>query len=85
MGKLLSFFDGMPSFIYCVEAGETLVDVAYKLKVPVKKMIEDNGLEEEIAAGQYLYIDASEDYAVIMPEDVDLSKWEYPFEVVEKV
>jgi len=92
MKKLLSFSDGFTEYIHCVEAGETLVDVSFKHKVPIKDIINDNALTEEPLAGQYIIIRKRDNVAVFMPEDLffgtcgcleDNSTDEpYPFEVL---
>ncbi len=94
MKKLLSFSDGFTEYIHCVEAGETLVDVSFKHKVPIKDIINDNALTEEPLAGQYIVIRKRDNVAVFMPEDLvfgtcdhikDHSEEEvYPFAVCKR-
>ena len=70
MKKLLSFYEGFTEYLHYMEAGETLVDVSFKHKVPIKDIINDNALTEEPLAGQYIVIRKRDNVAVFMPEDL---------------
>ena len=88
MKKLLSFSDESTEYLHCVEAGETLADVAFTHQVPVKDIINDNALTEEPLAGQYIIIKKRGDVTVLTPEDLAKAQTDdghYPFEVVPTI
>ena len=83
MNDLLLFAEGINEFLYCVEDGEKLVDVACKFSVPLKKLAEDNYLTEEVVPGQIISV--SRGHAVmITPEEAANSEGFYPFMIAEK-
>ena len=68
MKKLLSFWEDFDKFLYCVEEAECLVDIAFKLRVPVEDLIKDNALTEDVVAGQTLFIRREKTSSVLLPE-----------------
>ena len=85
MKKLLSFYEEFDEFVYRVEDGETLADIAFKLKLPVGSIIRDNYLDDEAAAGQVLYIKKPQSVKIYLPESLSSEDEDhYPFEVVEE-
>ena len=83
MNDLLLFAEGINGFLYCVEDGEKLVDVACKFSVPLKKLAEDNYLTEEVIPGQIIYVSRG-NAVMITPEEAACRDDLYPFMITEK-
>ena len=83
MENILSFFDSLDEFIYCVEEGQTLVDISYKFRVPVSSLISDNSLTAEVETGRWLNIRRVPSI-IVTPEDIadGKTKTDIPFLVV---
>ena len=77
-------------FIYYVEEGENIVDIAAKFKVPCETLIKENYLSSEPPIGYALIISSAGGGKILLPEDLDFSNSTdpfsgvYPFKIVKK-
>ena len=84
----------LKKFLYCVEEGEDLFTLQRKFGVPAKTIIEDNELNKEVRAGQYIFINASREETFMLFPDGKIDKEDikrkngvkalYPFQVLYK-
>ncbi|MBP5177448.1 MAG: hypothetical protein ILP02_02560 [Clostridia bacterium] len=81
MKNLLSFCEADGEFLFVTESGMSLVDVAYLHKVPITRLIKDNGLKAEPPAGTALIVRREKgDAPPPLPENAE--KTQTPFVIV---
>lgn len=64
----------LQNFIYTVEEGEKIVDIALKFMVSPYKIIKENGLKREVKVGQKIIISLPEKSFLLLPDSENLSK-----------
>lgn len=69
--KLKSVGNAMGEFVYFVEPGETIVDIAAKFSVSLETIISDNLLSDNPPGGFALVIRTVEKAKPLLPEEID--------------